>query len=388
MPTLPAEMLADALARLEAADARYVARYVAPGEPAARQPVHTYYLPAQRFDRHTPAELGAQARATLRQHAPDAEVFADAIGLAPALAEGVYARVVAKLEREPIEDLRLDFEDGYGLRPDDEEDASARAAATELAAMAPIPFSGLRLKTLGGATGARALRTLDLFLATLLDRAGRLPDGFAILLAKITSLEHVRVAGDVLDALEPRLGLAAGALRLDVMVETTQCVLDADGRSMLPALLDAARGRLRAAHLGTYDFTGACGIAAAHQGLRHPACDFAKHMMKMAYAETGVWLSDGSTHVLPVGDGDDLRAAWRLHADDVRHSLVGGYYQGWDLHPAQLPTRFGAVYGFYRAGLAALRRDIATDAGTASAARGFIARGLGCGAFSPDEVGP
>src|SRR5262249_7098268 len=153
----------------------------------------------------------------------------------------------------------------------------------------------------------------------------QLPPGFAVILSKITDPEHVRVAADVLDALEPRLGLPAGALRLDVMVETTQCL------AFLSDLPAAAGGRLRAAHLGTYDFTGACGVAAPHQGLRHPACDFARHVMRIAFAETGVWVSDGSTHVLPTDDG--LAAAWRLHAGDVRHSLVNGFYQGWDLHP-------------------------------------------------------
>ena len=37
----------------------------------------------------------------------------------------------------------------------------------------------------------------------------------------------------------------------------------------------------------------------------------------------------------------------RMHFDDVRHSLRHAYYQGWDLHPAQLPTRYAAVYSFF-----------------------------------------
>jgi hypothetical protein len=119
-----------------------------------------------------------------------------------------------------------------------------------------------------------------------------------------------------------------------------------------------------AAHFGTYDYTAACGIIAAHQQMHHPACDFAKHVMQVALTGTGVWMSDGATNILPVAPhrvsadasltptqlAENRRAvhhAWRLHADHVRHSLVGGFYQGWDLHPAQLVSRYAAVYAFF-----------------------------------------
>src|SRR5207244_1263691 len=102
-----------------------------------------------------------------------------------------------------------------------------------------------------------------------------------------------------------------------------------------------------------------------------PACDFARQMMQVALAGTGVTLSDGATNVMPVGPhriaegGPDLtpqqrlenrrvvHRAWKLHYDHVRHSLEGAFYQGWDLHPAQLPTRFAAVYTFFLESLAA-----------------------------------
>jgi hypothetical protein len=402
--SLSPALLADALARLTAAQARVVARY--PGDSGARQPVHTVYGGAHAFRASTIADHGAEARATLAAHAPDPARFAAALGLDAASAETVYARVVAKLEREPVEDFRIDFEDGYGVRSDAEEDAHARAAAGAVAAAHEAgtlsPFIGLRVKPLSAELGARALGTLDLFLTTLVERLGRLPPGFFVTLPKVTAAEQVAVLADVLDALEPRLGIAPGALRLEVMVEVTPGLLDAEGRVLLPALLDAARGRLAGAHLGTYDFTASYDVTAAFQHMRHLACDFAKHLMKASFAGTGVALCDGSTNVLPVGDGAAVRAAWRQHADDIRHSLVNGYYQGWDLHPAQLPSRYGAVYNFFLAGRAAatarlggfLSRvtggagggEVQDDAATGQALLNFFLRGLASGALTEEEA--
>jgi hypothetical protein len=119
--------------------------------------------------------------------------------------------------------------------------------------------------------------------------------------------------------------------------------------------------------------------------------------MQLAAAGTGVRLSDGSTNVLPVGAPEDVRAAWRLHARLVRRSLERAYYQGWDLHPAQLVTRYAANFAFYRQGMPAtcgrLRNYLANVAGgvldepaTAQAMAGLLVRGLHCGALDADEV--
>src|SRR5215204_1845676 len=113
-------------------------------------------------------------------------------------------------------------------------------------------------------------------------------------------------------------------------------------------MVHAAGGRCVSLHYGTYDYSAACGVAAAYQSLEHPAADHAKAVMQVAAAGTGVRLSDGSTNVVPVGDTAAVRAAWDLHARLVRRSLERGFYQGWDLHPAQLPTRYGATYTFFR----------------------------------------
>ena len=219
----------------------------------------------------------------------------------------------------------------------------------------------------------------------------------------------------MLELLEDRGGLDHGALRMEIMVETTQSIFDPQGRSMLPRLHRAADGRLAGAHFGTYDYTANCDITAAHQHMRHPACDFAKHMMKVAFAGTGVMLSDGATNIMPVtphrganlsddqkrANRDAVFSAWRLHADDLRHSLVNGIYQGWDLHPAQLPTRYGAVYAFFLDGLApaserlrnfvdkaaqaTLVGDVFDDAATGQGLLNYFLRGIACGAVTEEE---
>ncbi len=412
--------MAKALAKVHAAQAEVAARYV--GDSGARQPVHTVYGGAHLFTADTARKLGELSVRALETYAPDPATFAAAIGVPKALASIVYERVIAKLRREAVEDFRIDFEDGYGIRPDDQEDGHAAAAAREVAtgldAGTLPPFLGIRIKPFSRELAGRSIRTLDVFLTELLGAtAGRLPDNFVVTLPKITSDADVETLVWVLGELEDRLDLAPGSLKLEIMVETTHCILDPKGRSMLPRLLDVAAGRMVGAHFGTYDYTANCDITAAHQRMRHPACDFAKHMMKVTFAQTGVALSDGATNIMPVGphrggatltddqqrdNRDAVFSAWRLHADDTRHSLTNGFYQGWDLHPAQLPVRYGAVYGFFLEGLeaashrlknfvdkaaqATLVGDVFDDAATGQGLLNYFLRGISCGAVTEDEA--
>jgi citrate lyase beta subunit len=387
-------------APLDGALAAFARRF--PGDSPARQPVHTVYGGAQLFKSDTPTKLGALALRALEQHAPDAATFANAIGLEPAQAETVYGRVADKLRREPVEDFRIDFEDGYGNRPDDEEDGHAAAAAREVAAGMKngtlSPFIGIRIKPFTQELMRRSIRTLDIFLSTL----GPLPPWFVVTLPKIQLPEQVSMLIDVFEQLEPKLGLERGALKMEFMIETTQSILNERGVSNLPLFLEAARGRAVAAHFGTYDYTASCNITAAHQRMDHPACDFARHMMQVAYAGTGLWLSDGATNVMPIGDRDTVHRAWRLHVDHIRHSLVNAYYQGWDLNPAQLPTRYAAVYAFFleslpaaterlrnfieKAGQATLVGDVFDDAATGQGLLNYFLRGMNCGAITEGEA--
>jgi citrate lyase beta subunit len=398
-PRLGADVLDELDRRLAPADAELAARY--PGDAGGRQPVHTVYVPADQMTPGLPADWGARALAALEAHAPTAPVLAAATGIDQGLVAQVLPGVLAKLETEPVEDLRMDFEDGYGSRPDEVEDAdaagAARALAAALAGAAAPPCSGLRIRSLEAPTRRRGLRTLDLFLGALLAEA-ELPGGFVVTLPKVTDVRQVEAMALVCAVLEEAHGLAGGRLRFELQVETPQSILAADGTATVARMVQAAGGRCAGLHYGTYDYSAACGIAAAYQSLEHPAADHAKAVMQVAAAGTGVRLSDGSTNVLPVGDTAAVHAAWRLHARLVRRSLERGYWQGWDLHPAQLPTRYLATYAFFREGLPAaaarLRAYAERTAGgvldepaTAQALAGFMARGLDCGALTEAEVG-
>ena len=421
--SLTAEMTRGATARLSRANAGFERLY--PGDSAARQPVHTVYGGAHLFRSDSAPRLGVAALAQLDAFAPDARTFAGALGLeADSVTETVYALVKHKLALEPVEDLRIDYEDGYGNRRDEEEDGHAASAAGEVARgieeRTLPPFIGIRIKPLSGELHERSVRTLDVFLTTLVAEGRGLPSNFVVTLPKVTREEQVAALADLFDLLEPRLRLAAGSLKLEIMVETPQTIFGEDGRVVLPAFVRAGRGRCIAAHFGTYDYTAGLNITAAWQHMAHPACDFAKHVMQVSLAGTGVTLSDGATNVMPVGHhraekgGPPLSAAqleenrlavhraWRLHYSHVRHSLEGAFYQGWDLHPAQLPTRYAAVYGFFResraaaserlqnfvakAAQATLVGDVFDDAATGQGLLNFFLRGISCGALSEHEV--
>jgi citrate lyase beta subunit len=385
-------------ARLAAADRALADLY--PGDPGGRQPVHTVYVPADAVRADTPATWGGEALALLDAVAPDAATAAEVTGLGPVLDGEVHRRARAKLAAQPVEDLRLDFEDGYGRRPDVEEDAAAITAGSTVARLLRAPdgpsFAGIRVKSLEPATRRRGLRTLDLVLGSLL-QAGPLPEGFLVTLPKVTSVDQVTAMSAVCDALEDAHGLPADRLRFEIQVETPQAILGAGGVATVAALVHAARRRCPGLHYGTYDYSAACGIAPAQQSMEHPAADHAKAVMQVAAAGTGVRLSDGSTNVLPVGPPDQIRHALALHARLVRRSLERGFYQGWDLHPGQLVSRYLATYAFYRAGLPAVARRVRDYVGrveggvldepaTAQALASFVLRGLHCGALDEAEA--
>jgi citrate lyase beta subunit len=384
---------------LAAADAQRVSSY--PGDRVDRQPVHTVYVPADRFHASLPAEWGATAEAALARYAPVPGKLAHVLGLDHDDVQAVWGRVVTKLGTEPIEDLRIDLEDGYGARRDSEEDQHASAAGKALAVAvrdgtAP-PFLGIRFKSLEGGTRRRGLRSLDLVLESLLSEVARLPPGWVVTLPKVTSVAQVRAMVEICERLERGYGLAEHALRFEIQVETPQAILLGDGTAGVAAMVHAAGGRCTGLHFGTYDYTAALGISGGYQAMDHPAADHAKSVMQLAAAGTGVRLSDGSTNIVPVGDRAQVHAAWAVHARLVRRSLERGFYQGWDLHPAQLPTRYVSTYLFFRSGLDRIGARLAaylngTEGGvmdepaTAQALAAFLLRGAHCGAVSAEEV--
>ncbi|MGB9244721.1 MAG: hypothetical protein WCC03_15325 [Candidatus Acidiferrales bacterium] len=453
--TLRPELVQEMTVWLEQAHKSFQKRY--PGSTGARQPVHTVYGGAHLFRADTAKRLGEAALRSLDEFAPDFVTFAKVLELPGAdrlpesseaaaviaksmesdagavraenrpawFAFTIYRRVREKLKREAVEDFRIDFEDGYGNRPDAEEDGHAAAAAAEVASGLNSgelpPFIGIRIKPFTEELRNRSIRTMDIFLTELAAKTrGELPKNFFLTLPKVSLPDEVAALADLCARFEPMLDLEPGALRFELMTETTQSIFNERGEVNLLPLVTAGHGRCIAAHFGTYDYTAGRNITAAYQNMTHPACDFAREVMQVALAGTGVWLSDGATNILPVAkhragaDGAPLtprqaaenrsavHSAWKLHFDDIQHSLTNGYYQGWDLHPAQLPTRYAAVYSFFLSGLdsaaqrlrnfiekaaqATLVGEVFDDAATGQGLLNYFLRAINCGAITVEEA--
>lgn len=203
---------------------------------------------------------------------------------------------------------------------------------------------------------------------------------------------------------------------MEMMVETTQSVIAADGSNPLRRYVLASKGRMIATAFGTYDYTAANNITAKYQDMGHAVCDFAHMMMKVSLGATGIWLSDGATNVMPIGPHRGAKLTpkqraenkavvhrnWKKAYDHTRHSLWKGLYQGWDLNPAQFPMRYAAVYSFFlesyddaaarlkafveRAARATLTSDVFDDAATGQGLLNYFLRGLNCGAISEQEA--
>jgi citrate lyase beta subunit len=440
----------DLLNELRTANLKFQQTY--PGERPDRQPVHTVYGGANLFKSDTTRRMGEIALKNLRAYAPNFAVLARVLEIkgheqlpstqkdieavekklssisaeeakleSSWLAFSVYNKIIAKLESEPVEDFRIDFEDGFGNRPDDEEDATAERAAIELAEgmrkNSISPFIGIRIKPFTEDLKSRGVRTLDIFLTALLSNTGgKLPENFVVMLPKVTIPEQVTTMVRFFEILERENNLQSGSLRMETMVEATQIIMDDEGRNPLMRIIRAGEGRLIAAHFGTYDYTASCGITAKYQTMSHPVCDFAHHMTKVALGGTGIWLSDGATNVMPIGPhrGDNLtieqqlenrrsvHAAWRTGYHHIMHSLIHGFYQGWDLNPAQLPMRYAATYNFFlssyddalhrlktfveRAAISTLTGDIFDDAATGQGLLNFFLKAMNCGAITEEEA--
>jgi len=423
-----------------------------PGDKPDRQPVHTLYGGANLFKSDTCIKMGEVALKSLENYAPNFVVLANVLKLEgyqhfphfendileltrkmdslseeerkkePAwLSYSVYNRILHKLREEPVEDFRIDFEDGFGNRPDDEEDTTAIKAAEELALGMQnntiSPFIGIRIKPFTEDLKYRGVRTLDLFLTTLFQKTkGKLPDNFVVMLPKVTIPEQMKAMVRLFEIIEKKNGLQTGTLKMETMVEATQIVMDDEGKNPLMRIIRASEGRCIAAHFGTYDYTASAGITAKYQTMGHPVCDFAHHMTKVALAGTGIFISDGATNIMPIGPhrGDVLtyeqetenreavHNAWRTGFKHTMHSLVNGLYQGWDLNPAQLPMRYAATYTFFlssyedavmrlktfveRAAISTLTGDIFDDAATGQGLLNFFLKAMNCGAITEEEA--
>jgi len=438
------------LGTLKLANLKFQQTY--PGDKPERQPVHTVYGGANLFKSDTTVKMGETALKSLQTYAPNFVTLAKVLQLEgyeylphtekeihalthkldamseaerkgePAwLAYSIYNKIIQKLQREAVEDFRIDFEDGFGNRPDEEEDATAIHAATELAIGMQngtvSPFIGIRIKPFTEDMKYRGVRTLDLFLTTLLEKTGGvLPGNFVVMLPKVTIPEQVITLVRLFEIIEKQNNLEPGTLKMETMVEATQIIMDEEGRNPLMRIIRASEGRCIAAHFGTYDYTASCGITAKYQTMAHPVCDFAHHVTKVALGGTGIFLSDGATNVMPIGPhrGDNLtyeqltenreavHKGWKIGFHHTMHSLINGMYQGWDLNPAQLPMRYAATYAFFlssmedathrlkvfveRAAISTLTGDIFDDAATGQGLLNFFLKAMNCGAITEEEA--
>ncbi len=423
-----------------------------PGDKPDRQPVHTVYGGADLFTADSAQKMGNAALKTLLNNAENFVEFAKAIELSghellPTNAADIeklikkmdsnseverkkdcawlsyttYNKVIEKLKKEALEDFRIDFEDGFGNRSWEEEDATAENAAKEVAkgmkANSLSPFIGIRIKPFTEDLKERGSRTLDIFLTTLLEETGgKLPNNFVVMLPKVSIPEQVSALVKIFETIETNTKLVAGSLKMEMMVETTQAVINKDGVNPLRSFIEASKGRMIATAFGTYDYTAACNITAKYQDMGHAVCDFAHHFMKVSLGATGIWLSDGATNVMPIGPnrGNNLtveqiaenkmvvQRSWKKAYDHTRYSLWKGLYQGWDLNPAQFPMRYAAVYSFFlesyedaakrlkafveKAARATLTDDVFDDAATGQGLLNYFLRAMNCGAISAEDL--
>ena len=421
--------------------------------PTVRSPIHVVYGGAHLFKSDTPQKLGRIAVQSLETYAANFAEFARAMWLKGAdvlpvddepiadlekrltddaetikaenfeawFAWNVYRRTLEKLRGEAVEDYRIDYEDGYGFRPDAEEDSHAISASGELAkaflSRTITAFGGFRIKSLQSETRRRAVKTLDLFLTNLLEKiGGTLPENFVVTLPKITRKEEVEVLAELLTEFERRHRLENGRIKIELMIETPLAIVDETGAIALRKLVEAGNGRVNSAHFGAFDYTASFGVAGVHQHLRHEACNFARQLMQIALAPLNIRLSDSVTAEMPIPiyKGENLTSeqirenfrrvhnGWRKHFNNVTNSLINGFYQSWDLHPAQMAARYAAVYSFFlgskdaqgkrlknfveKATQANLTGNTFDDAASAVGLLNFFAHGLSCGALNEAEI--
>jgi citrate lyase beta subunit len=368
---------------------------------ARRSPIHVFYTGAHLFSADTVQKVASIALQTLERFAPDASTFAAlAIGKSVnqdqdgesdlAFDPSTYEKMRQKLRRQPIEDLRIDFEDGYGVHSNDEEDAHAIRAAREIAAAMAggasdfPPFIGIRIKPLKQKNIKRGIRTLELFLSELISHKATLPETFSITLPKATHPEEVEALAQIASELESALGLKKGWLSIELMIESVHALLDDEGRIGLRALVNAADGRCVAVHFGPHDYAASRNVVSPN-AFSHFSSSFAREVIQVALRGTGVRIADGPTNLLPIApysaeasllteqenkeNVNAIARGWQAHYRNIQNSLANGASQGWDVHPAQLPVRYAAVYSFYRRNLASASerlKNFAKQAGHAT----------------------
>jgi len=331
-------------------------------------PSHVVYGGAHLFHDKTLSKIATIAREGFATYLPDGAAITRIFGTAPEHADEVHRRVAAQLEDAgAVADYRIDFEDGYGHRSDDEEDRHATAAGETVAAFRSQPATtllGVRCKRLAGGTGLRAVRTLHRFFAAARTTV-------RVTVPKVESVEEAAAAAALVRALEKAYGLPEYACPLELMAETP--AFFSEGIPKLRAIARAASegGRPVAIHLGSYDLTAGAGIPFLAQRPNHPILDHARTLLTLAFGGSDLELSDGATTTLPIAphkrpttesermqNAQVVAAAFRVHADDVTHALRFGIYESWVLHPMQIVSHRVSQTAFFVAALPGARERL------------------------------
>lgn len=290
----------------------------------AWQPGYTLYGGAHLFGPATPEKMLQLARRWLKEY--------------PWLTETARRRVEQRLS-EPLEDFRIDFEDGYGARLSSEEDGHARLVAQALPQAEHYRRIGIRLKPINRLWAPRVLRTLQLCVGEL----SVWPRGFCLTLPKVEEVSQILWLLQELPAIEGQ----RGPLPLEIMIESPQ------GLRNVSALVEAAGSRCRGVHFGPFDFLASCQIPQAQR--HHPLNQQARGQLLLTLSGRGVELADGPTTQLPLPihrnplpaqipeNQKSVRQAWELHRDEVLQARKQGFRQGWLLHPAQLISHYSAL---------------------------------------------
>ncbi len=309
--------------------------------------------------------------------------------------ERVSEKVREKLRREPIEDFRIDFEDGFGFRSEAEEQDAATRAGIEFARMSKAGTLPARIGIRPKADCRLAWQTLETFLKYASGAA--LPKHLIVTQPKIEKAEAAKRWREMLEKAEIRFGLPGMTLRHEILVEHPSAV------RCLGDIVKACENRLDAAHFGCYDYLSAMQVPAPAQSLDHPYATQARWAIQQVMVPLGVAVSDGVYSMLPTGDDAVSRvAAFEGHKRQVLRAISEGIYCGWDVHPGQLLSRYAGLYEYfdqhlpevrtrYRAFLdaqtkATLAGTQFDDAATVEGLMVFLRRGLSCGAFSEQDI--
>lgn len=394
-------------------------------------PVHTVYGGAQLFHRNTLKKIGEKGIALIKNYfsePPYCTVLSGEsdVPLNSEIRQQVIDQTINKLTVNPVEDYRIDFEDGYGLRDSAKEDEDAERCAIELSELfqksdnSSAFQTGIRIKSFSLPTLQRSIRTFDIFLSTFFQNCDIQNVPFlSVCLPKVTDLKEVELLLSLLTDYAKSHNLNTGFLRAEIMLETPEFYLKSNGFAALREMVDSFSGSFNALHLGLYDFTSSLGVQSADQKYNHPYLDFLRFQTIMQFSKSTIRLVDGATMEMPVEkykksefaelSEEECNAnkimiinAANAHTENIYHSMKMGFDSSWDLHPGQVAIRYLTLFTNYKKSFSAMRERFINfvenaaratvlngqfdDAATGQGMLNYFIKGYRLGALSADDI--